>query len=217
MEITEIQSGINHTAQPSNNVVFKKKFIYCFIKRAFDIVASLMALIVLAIPIIIIAILIKLDSPGEIVYKQERLTKGGKPFMLYKFRTMCQDAEKDGAKWADENDVRITRVGHYLRAFRLDEILQFVNSLKGDISIVGPRPEREVFHNEFCKEVENWDKRLLVKGGITGLAQVSGGYDLSAPEKLVYDLEYIEKRSLWLDIVILWKTVLVVFNHKGAR
>jgi len=212
-----MQSSINYSAQATSTSVFKRKILYCFIKRAFDIIASLMALIVLAVPIIIIAILIKVDSPGEVVYKQERLTKNGKPFMLYKFRTMCQDAEKDGAKWADENDNRITRVGHYLRLFRLDEILQFVNSLKGDISIVGPRPEREIFHNEFCKDIENWDKRLLVKGGITGLAQINGGYDLSASEKLVYDLEYIEKRSLWLDFMILWKTVLIVFNHNGAR
>lgn len=212
-----MQSSINYSAQATSTSVFKRKILYCFIKRAFDIIASLMALIVLAVPIIIIAILIKVDSPGEVVYKQERLTKNGKPFMLYKFRTMCQDAEKDGAKWADENDNRITRVGHYLRLFRLDEILQFVNSLKGDISIVGPRPEREIFHNEFCKDIENWDKRLLVKGGITGLAQINGGYDLSASEKLVYDLKYIEKRSLWLDFMILWKTVLIVFNHNGAR
>lgn len=217
MEITKMSSRIDYSAQKPNEFVFKEKIFYCFIKRAFDIIASLMALIILAIPIAIIAILIKIDSPGEIVFKQERLTKNGEQFMLYKFRTMCQEAEKDGAKWADKNDARITRVGYYLRAFRLDEILQFVNSLKGDISIIGPRPEREVFHNEFCKDIENWDKRLLVKGGITGLAQISGGYDLSPAEKLVYDLEYIEKRSLWLDIVILCKTVLVVLNHHGAR
>lgn len=217
MVIKEIRSSINNSTQTANTIIFKRKFLYNFIKRAFDIIASLMALTILAAPIIIIAVLVKIDSPGGIIYKQERLTKNGKPFMLYKFRTMCQDAEKDGAKWADENDSRVTRVGHYLRAFRLDEILQFVNSLKGDISIVGPRPEREIFHNEFCKDIENWDKRLLVKGGITGLAQVSGGYDLSASEKLVYDLEYIEKRSLWLDFVILCKTVLVVLNHNGAR
>ena len=120
-------------------------------------------------------------------------------------------------KWADENDVRVTRIGKYLRAFRLDEILQFVNSLRGEISIIGPRPEREIFHNEFCKIIKDWDKRLMVKGGITGLAQVNGGYDLSPAEKLVYDLEYIENRSIWLDIKILWKTVLVVFSHNGAR
>lgn len=216
MNIAETRSGVNYSYQ-SNENVFERKILYSFIKRGFDIVVSMAALIILAVPIVIISVLIKVDSSGKIVYKQERLTKDGKPFMLYKFRTMCQDAEKDGAKWADENDSRITRVGHYLRVFRLDEILQFVNSLKGDISIIGPRPEREIFHKEFCKSIDNWDKRLLVKAGITGLAQVSGGYDLLPSEKLVYDLEYIEKRSLWLDFVILCKTVLVVFNHSGAR
>lgn len=214
MEITEVKGRINASAQTT---LVKKDFLYRFIKRAFDITASAAALLILFLPIIIISVLIKFDSPGKIVYKQERLTKNGKKFMLYKFRTMCQDAEKDGAKWADENDSRITRIGHYLRAFRLDEILQFINSLKGDISIIGPRPEREIFHNKFCEDIENWDKRLLVKGGITGLAQVCGGYDLSPAEKLSYDLEYIKNRSLWLDLVILWKTVFIVFNHKGAR
>lgn len=217
MDITETQSSVNYSAQTMKQIVFERKLVYSFIKRIFDIVASLAALILLFVPIIVIAVLIKLDSPGSIIYKQERLTKNGKPFILYKFRTMCSDAEKHGAQWADENDTRITRVGHYLRIFRLDEILQFVNSLKGDISIVGPRPEREMFHNEFCKNIDNWDNRLMVKAGITGLAQIIGGYDLSPAEKLTYDLEYIEKRSLWLDFVILLKTVLVVLNHNGAR
>lgn len=215
MEVTEVKPS--NTIQYEKKFVHKEKFIYDFIKRTFDIVVSLTALIILALPIVIIAVLIKIDSPGEVVFKQERLTKDGKPFMCYKFRTMCQDAEKNGAKWADENDVRVTRIGKYLRAFRLDEILQFVNSLRGEISIIGPRPEREIFHNEFCKNIKDWDKRLMVKGGITGLAQVNGGYDLSPAEKLVYDLEYIENRSIWLDIKILWKTVLVVFSHNGAR
>lgn len=215
MEITEVKS--NFTVQSAEAPIYKEKYIYDFVKRAFDIIVSLIALIVFALPIAIIAVLIKIDSPGEVIFKQERLTKDGKPFMCYKFRTMCQDAEKNGAQWADENDVRVTRVGKYLRAFRLDEILQFVNSLKGDISIIGPRPEREIFHNEFRKDIKDWDKRLKVKGGITGLAQVNGGYDLSPAEKLVYDLEYIENRSIWLDIKIMWKTVLVVFSHNGAR
>lgn len=196
---------------------FYEKPIYDFLKRAFDIFASLIALIILVIPIIVIAIIIKADSPGNAVFCQERLTKNGKKFLLYKFRTMHTDAEKNGAQWADKEDNRVTRVGQVLRMSRLDEVLQFVNVLKGDLSIVGPRPEREFFHTQFCDEIENWGNRLLVKQGITGLAQVSGGYDLKPYEKIVYDLEYIQKRSLWMDFKILCKTVLIVFNKNGAR
>ena len=196
---------------------FYERPMYDFVKRVFDIFASIMALIILAIPIGIITIIIRVDSPGNVIYCQERLTKDGKKFLLYKFRTMRTDAEKDGAKWADKEDSRVTRVGRFLRNSRLDEVLQFVNVLKGDLSIVGPRPEREIFHTQFCEEIDNWDKRLLVKQGITGLSQVSGGYDLSPSEKIVYDLEYIEKRSFWLDIKILFKTAAIVLNGRGAR
>lgn len=217
MEIAEIDKINNPIPQSDYSTARKNRTLYNFVKRTFDIFASLFALIIFAVPMLVISVAIKIDSPGNAIYKQERLTKDGKKFMLYKFRTMCDDAEKNGAKWADENDTRITRVGRWLRFFRLDEILQFYNSLKGDISIIGPRPEREFFHNQFCEEVENWELRLSVKQGITGLAQINGGYNLSPTEKLVYDLEYIENQSIWLDIKILWKTFAIVLNHEGAR
>ncbi len=195
----------------------KQKTTYCFFKRFFDVFASCLAILLLAIPMCLIAIAIKIDSPGNIIYKQERLGKNGKRFTLYKFRTMYMDAEKNGPEMTCVNDKRITRCGRWLRLFRLDEILQFFNTLKGDMSIVGPRPEREIFHKDFCNSVFNWEERLSVKQGITGLAQINGGYNLSAEEKLYYDLEYIKNRSLLLDMKVLLKTILIIFNHNGSR
>ncbi len=196
----------------------KESKIYLFIKRIFDIIASFIASIILVIPMCFIALLIKIDSPGPALYKQERLSKNGKPFMLYKFRTMRTDAEAGGARWAEENDDRCTRLGAVLRKFRLDELPQFpFNILTGDISIVGPRPERECFYKEFATYIDGFEQRLYVKPGLTGLAQISGGYYLKPEEKVVYDLEYIENRSIFMDLMIILKTVAIVFNHDGAR
>lgn len=191
--------------------------LYEFMKRSIDIVISLVALLVFAIPLFIVGLIIKLDSPGSAIYQQERLGKEGRPFMLYKFRTMHQDAEKDGAKWADKNDSRCTKIGAVLRQYRIDEFPQLINILKGDMSIVGPRPEREIFYRKFSEYIDGFEQRMAVKQGLTGLAQINGGYDLSPQEKLVYDLEYIQKRSLWLDITIIFRTVKIVFGRLGAR
>ena len=207
----------NLTIEKVDDIVFEKKPVYDTAKRLFDIFASLAAIIVLAIPMIIVAIAVKMDSSGPVVYAQERLTKDGRKFTLYKFRTMCENAEKNGAQWAEVNDCRITRLGSLLRKTRMDETLQFFNVLKGDMAIIGPRPEREIFHKDFCEKIEKWNDRLYVRQGITGLAQVTGGYDLMPQDKLVHDLEYIKNRSVWLDIKIMWKTVAIVFTHKGAR
>ncbi len=205
------------TLKKVDDMVFEEKPVYDTAKRLFDIFASLAAIIVLAIPMLIVAIAVNLDSSGPVVYAQERLTKDGKKFMLYKFRTMCENAEKNGAQWAKVEDPRVTRLGAFLRKTRMDETLQFFNVLKGDMSIIGPRPEREIFHKNFCEEIEKWNDRLYVRQGITGLAQVMGGYDLVPQEKLIYDLEYIKNRSVWLDIKIISKTIAIVFTHEGAR
>lgn len=210
---TDIGSGKYFTKKisPANNTV------YNFIKRAFDLLASLVAFIAACIPMLIIAVLIKMDSRGGAIFKQERLGKDGKVFTMYKFRTMCENAEKDGAKWADADDDRCTRVGKYLRKVRFDELPQLVNIIKGDMSIVGPRPERPCFYDEFETYIEGFCQRLAVKPGLTGLAQVSGGYELKPEEKIIFDLEYIEKRSILMDIKIIFKTVAVVLGCKGAR
>lgn len=195
----------------------KKKRVYSFFKRLFDFFASFIALVILAIPMIIIALIIVCDSSGGALYRQERVGLNGKKFMLYKFRTMKKDAEKDGAQWAAKDDKRCTRVGKFLRTTRLDELMQLFNILKGDMSIVGPRPERECFYDEFKKYITGFDQRLKVIPGLTGLAQISGGYNLAPQEKIVYDLDYIENRSFWGDLKIIFKTVFIVFNHEGAR
>ena len=198
-------------------IFFAEKRFYNFIKRLFDICASLVALVVLAIPMFIVAGLVKATSKGPVFYKQERLGKNGKPFMLYKFRSMRTDAEKDGAKWAEYDDDRCTRIGKILRKSHIDELPQLFNILWGDMSIVGPRPERGIFYNEFESYIEGFSQRLCIKPGLSGLAQINGGYDLTPEQKVLFDLEYIEKRTFWFDIKIILKTVLVVFSLKGAR
>ncbi len=198
-------------------IIPKKKRAYAFFKRAFDILFSLVCGIVLLPIMLILAIWIKLDSRGPVIYKQARVGKDGKEFDLLKFRTMRTDAEKDGPIWAEKADERCTKFGSILRKCHLDELPQLYNIFIGQMSLVGPRPERDVFYKKFERYIKGFDYRLAVKPGLTGWAQVNGGYDLLPEEKIVYDMEYIEKRSLWLDIKIIFKTVKLVFTHEGAR
>lgn len=197
--------------------VLEQKKLYLITKRAFDIVCSSLGLLILAIPMLIIALLVTLDSPGSPIFKQERLGLHGKPFMIYKFRSMRLDAEVNGPKWADKEDKRCTRFGAFLRKTRLDELPQLWNILVGDMSFVGPRPERQYFYEQFEKYIVGFSNRLVVTPGLTGYAQVNGGYELEPEEKIVYDMEYIEKRSVLMDIKCLAKTVSLIFTHEGAR
>ena len=199
------------------DVIVKEKTLYLSLKRCFDFFVSLIAFVFLLPIMIVVAILIKLDSEGPIIYAQERLGKNGKKFMMYKFRSMNINAEEDGPRWASDDDERCTRFGKIMRKCRLDELPQLINIIKGEMSIVGPRPEREYFYNEFNKYIEGFDKRLLVKPGLTGYAQVNGGYDLKPEEKIVFDMFYIENMSFKLDFWCLIYTVRLLFTHEGAR
>lgn len=190
---------------------------YRAVKRTFDVVSCGLALIICAVPMAVIAIKIKQESEGPVFYAQRRVGKDGKIFKLYKFRSMYTDAEARGAQWAAEKDPRVTPLGRKLRKTRLDEIPQFWNVIKGDMSLIGPRPERPAFHEEFCKRIDGWDQRLLVKPGISGLAQVTGGYELLPKEKATFDIRYIEKRGVRMDLTIVWKTIKTVLTGDGAR
>lgn len=225
-----------------------KNMLTRFVKRTVDIVGSIVGLI-LSLPfMLIVPILIKLDSPGPVFYTQLRVGRNrrradrryhqksdvdcqrsrdrrredlmGKPFQVIKFRTMVNDAEKrTGPVWATKGDPRITKLGRFLRRSRIDEIPQFVNVLLGDMSLVGPRPERPSFVKDLSRQVEGYEQRLQVKPGLTGLAQVEQGYDssvASVAEKVRYDVAYIDSMSLWSDVKILAKTVIVVFTGRGA-
>ncbi len=141
----------------------------------------------------------------------------GKRFNVFKLRSMVTDAEINGPQWADENDPRITKVGSFIRKTRIDELPQLFNILKGDMSFVGPRPEREYFYKQFDTYIPEFKDRLIVKPGLTGWAQINGGYNLDAKEKLKLDMEYIEMKTIRMDIRILCKTVLIVLNRNGAR
>lgn len=190
---------------------------YRFIKRAFDVVSCSCALIILAIPMGVIALKIKSESPGPVIYAQRRVGKGGKIFNVCKFRSMYIDAEARGARWAQGDDPRVTPFGKFMREKRIDEIPQFWNVLKGDMTLIGPRPERPAFCAEFEKRIHGWSYRTLVKPGLSGLAQVTGGYNLLPKEKVVLDLEYIERRSIVMDLKIILKTLGVVSTGEGAR
>jgi exopolysaccharide biosynthesis polyprenyl glycosylphosphotransferase len=195
----------------------KKSIFYSFIKRTLDIIFASLAFVI-SLPFVLFFIaLIKIDSPGPALFIQERVGLNGKIFNIYKLRTMRMDAEINGPQWASTDDPRITKLGHFLRKTRIDELPQFVNVLRGDMSLVGPRPERAFFLVKFNHEVPGFTNRLTVKPGLTGWAQVNGGYELTPKEKLVLDLHYIEHRSIILDIRIMFKTIKVVLTGEGAR
>ncbi|UZG45794.1 TIGR03013 family XrtA/PEP-CTERM system glycosyltransferase [Caldimonas thermodepolymerans] len=192
-----------------------------FAKRAFDIVTSA-TLLVLTSPIMLLtAIAIRLDSPGPIIYRQERVGLGGRTFMCLKFRSMTVDAEKDGvARWASQNDSRVTRVGAFIRKTRIDELPQLLSVLKGEMSMVGPRPERPSFVQQLREQIPFYDLRHSVKPGVTGWAQVRYSYGASvedARRKHQYDLYYVKNNSLFLDILVLIETVSVVLFREGSR
>ncbi|HSQ43175.1 MAG TPA: sugar transferase [Fibrobacteraceae bacterium] len=190
------------------------------IKRLMDIVVA-GGLLLLTSPILLLAaIAIKLDSKGPVFYSQERVGLYGRPFIVHKFRTMRTDAEKGGPQWATKNDPRITHVGHWLRRSRIDEIPQLICVLQGDMSMVGPRPERAHFVEQLRKQIPFYMFRLKMKPGLTGWAQVRHSYDScieDVQKKLKYDMYYFENMSLLLDLQILFRTIWVVISGKGAQ
>jgi len=193
------------------------KPIYDAISRILDIFLSLAALVI-GLPLFIIAaIAIKIEDRGPILYRQTRLGIDGKTFTIYKMRSMKIDAEEKSARWAKAEDGRVTKVGKFIRKTRIDEIPQLYNILLGQMKIVGPRPERPELAKEFYKELPEFANRLTVKPGLTGLAQVSGGYNLTPAEKLVLDIDYIENRGFLLDLMIILRTMGVVISGYGAR
>lgn len=208
--------------QLDDTPVIEKKILHMtrmqsFIKRSFDIVFSLV-LCMLTLPIIACcAIAIHFDSEGPVIYKQERYTKNKKVFNVYKFRTMFIDAEKNGAQLATEDDPRITKVGKFLRATRLDELPQLYNILFGQMSVVGPRPERPVFADYFSENVNNYDTRYFVKAGLTGYAQVYGKYNTRVSDKILMDMIYIINYSFLLDIKIILLTAKTMFIKSATE
>ena len=216
---------IEHMAQhlwaqvlPSNGHTISYN-LYLFTKRFYDIVFSLIGLTIFAVLLPFLIIAIKLDSKGPILFKQNRVGRGGRIFSLYKLRSMQRDAEKNsGPIWAEKNDPRVTRVGNILRKTRLDELPQLWNVLKGDMSIVGPRPERPEFYAMLSRQIPFYRTRLVTKPGLTGWAQIRYRYGSSvddALKKLQYDLYYIRHKSLMLDLIIMARTVRIMMTFQG--
>lgn len=190
-------------------------------KRVFDIVVSA-GLLVIAAPVMLLAALaVKLDSAGPIIYRQERVGLRGRTFWCLKFRSMRTDAEKDGvARWATKNDSRVTRVGAFMRKTRIDELPQLISVLRGDMSMVGPRPERPAFVDQLRQQIPYYDLRHGIKPGLTGWAQVRYSYGASledARRKHQFDLFYVKNNSIWLDLIVLIETVTVVLFREGAQ
>jgi sugar transferase (PEP-CTERM system associated) len=200
---------------------FKQGFWRSAVKRTFDIAAAAVLLAIAAPVMLVASLAILMESGGPVIYRQQRVGRGGHPFMLFKFRSMVQDAERDGrARWATRDDARVTRVGRILRRSRIDELPQLWNVLRGEMSFVGPRPERPAFVAELSRSIPFYGVRHCVKPGVTGWAQVRFAYGASvedAARKLQFDLYYVKNHSLFLDIVILLETVRVVLFGEGAR
>ena len=190
---------------------------YRFTKRLLDVVFAFLLLTLLLVPMLLILLIVWIDTKTNPIYRQTRLGLNEKPFTLLKFRSMRKDAEQNGAQWAATDDPRVTRFGRILRATRMDELPQLWNILIGQMSFVGPRPERPEFYDAFDTYIDGFRQRTLVKPGLTGHAQVNGGYELLPEEKIVYDLEYIKKRSIRFDFSCVYRTFAVIFQRKGAK
>lgn len=199
---------------------FRRRTVIMTLKRFMDVAAAVLCMIALIPLFALIAVLIKLDSRGPVFYRQMRVGLRGQPYMIWKFRSMFNDAEKNGPRWAQPVDPRISRVGRWLRKLRIDEFPQLINVLKGEMSLVGPRPERPVFVEELRRKIPYYDIRHTVRPGITGWAQTKFRYGASAEDahvKLQYDLYYVKNLSLALDLRILTETIRVVLLGEGAR
>ena len=183
-----------------------------FFKRFTDIIISLLGIVIGGIPMLIVALLVKLDSPGPVLFKQARLGKNGKQFHFYKFRSMCVGAEKSGV-YSDNQDKRVTKVGKFIRATSLDELPQFFNILKGDMSLIGPRPPL-TYHPWPLEEYTDFQRRMFeVRPGITGWAQVHGRKDVEWHHRIELSVWYVDHLSFWLDIKIMFKTVFKVLTN----
>ena len=220
-EVAFEESG--HEEQPAQPVSLKstKSRSYDSLKRVFDLVGASLLLVAVSPIMLLAALAVRLGSPGPVIFRQKRLTQGNKVFTLLKFRTMVAGAEDGtGAVWAVDHDPRVTGLGMFLRKTRIDELPQLFNVLAGDMSLIGPRPERPEIAEKLAKELPSFNRRMEVKAGITGLAQVGTGYASclkSYRKKLALDLIYIQNRCLLLDLRIALKTVLVVLTGTGAR
>lgn len=221
-KLSDIMIQVGHT------VKYEDKAFFCcekyrldrsemIVKRAFDIAFSLIALVLLIPVFIVIAICIKLEDGGPVIYKQTRCTRANKEFKILKFRSMVMDAEPTGARLAEEHDARVTKVGTILRNTKLDELPQLVNILAGDMSVVGPRPERPELIQEIMKEVPEFEFRTYVKAGLTGYAQVQGNYNTLPLDKLKWDLMYINQYSFILDLKIILMTPFVIFMKNNRE
>ncbi len=188
-----------------------------FLKRLMDIAISLIGIIILSPLMLIIAIIIKLSDKGPVFYRQVRLTRGGKKFRIYKFRSMKVNAEDDGAQLAKKDDDRVTKVGRVLRNLHLDELPQLFNVFAGDMSVVGPRPERPEIFDKYEESIPEFDFRLNVKAGITGYAQVYGKYNTTPIDKLKLDLMYIQQYSFWMDIKLMFMTFRIMFRKESSE
>jgi sugar transferase (PEP-CTERM system associated) len=199
---------------------FQRSLITVILKRAIDLASGLVGLVVTLPIMLLVAVAIRLESKGPVIFRQTRVGLRGKCFQVVKFRTMRTDAETAGAQWATANDPRVTRLGRFLRTYRLDELPQFINVIKGEMSLVGPRPERPEFVEELRKQISYYDERHSVRPGITGWAQTQYRYGSSvedAARKLEYDLFYLKNMSIFFDCAIILDTVGIMFSGAGAR
>lgn len=198
-------------------VYFETKNKYFILKRILDVVVGIVFLIPVLVVVLFSALIVVFNDFGNPFIVQKRLGYKGREFNLLKIRTMVLNAEENGAVWATNDDHRILKCGKFMRRTRIDELPQVINIIKGDMSFIGPRPERKELAEEFLKEIPDFNDRLSVKPGLTGHAQVNGGYDLSPYDKLIYDKEYIKNISLMLDVKIFFKTIYVILTGHGAR
>lgn len=208
---------LNEINKYKNTIKFEKKSGYEFFKRSIDFIFALVTIIPVSLLIGLFCIIIRIDSKGNPIFSQVRVGKDGKLIKIHKLRSMKIDAEANGQKWASNNDSRITKVGRFIRKYRIDELPQLFDVLIGDMSLIGPRPEVPKLTKQFNDESPGFVTRLVVTPGLSGWAQINGGYELSPKEKWLKDIEYIENRNIKMYIKIFYLTIKIVLTGEGAR